>query len=328
VSKESAPHSVWFLLFDDFLILDVCGPLQVFSMANRELALRGKAAFYDIHLFGHEARRYRSSADVELEAAALPASLESDIQTVVISGGPGVFSPRNTEGIVRWLQASVSRIQRLTSVCTGAFVFARTGLLDGRSAVTHWACCDQFSNDFPAVSLERNSIYVRSGTHWTSAGITAGIDMALAMVEMDLGRVIAMTVAKSMVVFYKRPGGQSQFSSALLHQTAGDDRIDTLRNFIAENLKSTLEVPMLAEQLGMSARTFTRFFTAKTGTTPARAVEQIRLEQACNLIESQVTSMKFIAHTCGFGSEEVMRRAFVRHLHVSPTDYRTRFSAV
>jgi transcriptional regulator GlxA family with amidase domain len=114
----------------------------------------------------------------------------------------------------------------------------------------------------------------------------------------------------------------------LLHQTAGDDRIDTLRNFIAENLKSTLEVPMLAEQLGMSARTFTRFFTAKTGTTPARAVEQIRLEQACNLIESQVTSMKFIAHTCGFGSEEVMRRAFVRHLHVSPTDYRTRFSAV
>ena len=169
---------------------------------------------------------------------------------------------------------------------------------------------------------------VRDGDVWTSAGVTAGIDMALGMVEMDAGREIAMSVAKKLVVFYKRPGGQSQFSSALLEQSAGDARIGELHRWMGARLRSTLNVARLAEQLTMTPRTFARFYLRQTGTTPARAVEQMRLERACRLIEArQRLSVKAIAQQCGFSSEEIMRRSFLRHLHVSPTEYRERFSA-
>lgn len=329
-------HQVWFLVFDKFQLLDVSGPLQVFATANDELLHAGQAGLYETHVCGLAGGAVRSSSGVELLSRALPTRLSRQVQTVVVPGGPGVWQPAApssmpaasaADALAAWTRRAAPRIDRLASVCTGAFVLARTGLLDGGSAVTHWAACEQLAAQFPAVDVQRDAIYFRHGRYWTSAGVTAGIDMALGMVEADVGREIAMAVAKKLVVFYKRPGGQSQFSSALLEQTVGDARIGRLHSWIAAHLRTALTVAEMADQLGMTPRTFARFYGAQTGTTPAFAVERIRLEHACRLIEAHRQTNKAIAQQCGFNSEEVMRRVFVRHLHVSPTGYRERFAA-
>ncbi len=332
-----AMHAIWFLVFEDFQLLDVSGPLQVFATANDELRIAGREALYDTRVCGLEGGAVRSSSGVELLARALPKRLARAVHTVVVPGGPGVWQPARQAvvatktdaaiALADWTRRAAPRIERLASVCTGAFVLARTGLLDGGSAVTHWAACEQLAAQFPAVAVQDDAIYLRHGRFWTSAGVTAGIDMALGMVEADVGRDIAMAVAKKLVVFYKRPGGQSQFSSALLEQTAGDTRIAQLHQWIATQLRSPLSVAEMADRLGMTPRTFARFYVAQTGTTPAHAVERVRLEQACRLVEAHQLSNKAIAQQCGFGSEEVMRRVFTRNLHVSPTGYRERFAA-
>jgi transcriptional regulator GlxA family with amidase domain len=326
-------HQVWFLVFDRFQLLDVCGPLQVFSTANDELRLAGQPALYQTRVCAIGGGAPVSSSGVALQAEALPARLGRSLATAIVPGGPGAWdpvgeqAPAATQALVAWVRRSAPRIARLASVCTGAFVLARTGLLDGRSAVTHWAACEPLRAGFPGIDVQHDAIYFRDGPYWTSAGVTAGIDMALGMVEADLGRDLAMNVAKKLVVFYKRPGGQSQFSSALLEQSAGDPRIGDLHRWVAEHLRGPLDVEQLAAHLAMTPRTFARFYVHLTGITPARAVEQIRLERACRLIESRQQSIKSIALQCGFSSGEVMRRAFVRHLHVSPMEYRQRFSA-
>ncbi|MDQ7972868.1 MAG: DJ-1/PfpI family protein [Rhodocyclaceae bacterium] len=330
-------RAIWFLVFQDFQLLDVSGPLQVFATANDELRLAGRGALYETRVCAMEGGAVRSSSGVELLARALPKRLARAVHTVVLPGGPGIWQPGRPTGaaietgaaaaLADWTRRAAPRIDRLASVCTGAFVLARTGLLDGGSAVTHWAACEQLAAQFPAVAVQDDAIYLRHGRVWTSAGVTAGIDMALGMVEADVGRDVAMAVAKKLVVFYKRPGGQSQFSSALLEQSAGDARVAQLHQWIATQLRTPLSVARMADRLAMTPRTFARFYVAQTGSTPAHAVERIRLEQACRLVEAHQLSNKAIAQQCGFGSEEVMRRVFVRNLHVSPTGYRERFSA-
>ena len=325
-------RKIWFLIFDKFQLLDVCGPLQVFATANDECRLKGRVPLYVTRVAAVKARTYKSSSGVALSADALPARLRQPVDAVVVPGGPGAWNPHgpqlpdDTLPLVKWLQVNASRISRIASVCTGAFLLARTGLLDNRSAVTHWAACDALADNFSAINVQRNAIYFRDDPYWTSAGVTAGIDMALGMVEADGGRTLAMDVAKKLVVFYKRPGGQSQFSSALLAQSAGDVRIGELHRWLGGHLRDRIDIAVLAEKLSMTQRTFARFYLAATGVTPARAVEQMRLENACRLIESQALSTKAIAQQCGFSSEEIMRRAFLRTLHVSPMDYRQRFS--
>ncbi|MGQ3000519.1 MAG: GlxA family transcriptional regulator, partial [Variovorax sp.] len=213
----------------------------------------------------------------------------------------------------------------VASVCTGAFVLGRAGLLDGCRAATHWGACDALGAAFPRIEVQRDAIYFRDGRRWTSAGVTAGIDMALGMVEADLGRAIAIGVAKKLVVFYKRPGGQSQFSSALLAQEAEDPRVESLHGWIDEHLHETLDVARLADRMAMAPRTFARFYLQRTGVTPAHAVERMRLDRATRLLESSGASIKAVAQRCGFGSEEIMRRAFQRRFGVPPLDYRARF---
>jgi len=326
-------HKVWFLLFERFQLLDVCGPLQVFATANEELRVAGRDPLYETHLFAVAGGAYTSSSGVALQASALPRRVSRTLDTVIVPGGPGVWNPvgeqrpADTDALVAWLRRGAPHIHRLASVCTGAFVLARTGLLEGRSAVTHWAACDALREEAPGTDVQQDAIFFHDGPYWTSAGVTAGIDMALGMVEVDAGRGIAMSIAKKLVMFYKRPGGQSQFSSALLEQTAGDARISELHRWVGDHLRESMDVPRLAERLSMTPRTFARFYARATGVTPARAVEQLRLERACRLIESQRQSVKAIAQHCGFSSEEVMRRTFVRHLRVSPMEYRQRFSA-
>lgn len=332
-----AMHSIWFLVFDRFQLLDVSGPLQVFASANEELVLSGREPFYKTSIHALKAGPVKSSSGVELVAGALPRKLSRDTVSVLVPGGPGIWRPglprpdaeqaQRLDALVAWVRRAAPRFSRIASVCTGAFVLARAGLLDGGRAVTHWAVCDQLAKEHPGIDVQRDAIYSRQGRVWTSAGVTAGIDMALGMVEADVGREIAMSVAKKLVVFYRRPGGQSQFSSALLAQTADDARIGKLHAWMGVRLHKALSVADMAEQLAMTPRTFARFYQRHAGITPALAVTRMRLEKACQLVETSRQSLKSIAQQCGFNSEEVLRRAFVRHLHVSPTEYRERFAA-
>lgn len=317
---------VLFVVFDSFQVLDVIGPLQVFATANDELAALGRPARYRMRVASLEGGLVRSSSGVELQTRRLSVRPGRGMHTIFVPGGPGVWD-EPARALVHWLRAAARTCERLASVCTGAFLLARTGLLDGGQAVTHWAACDQLAREFPDVEVSKDAIYLRRGALWTSAGVTAGIDMALAMVEADAGREVAMAVAKKLVVFLRRPGGQAQFSSALLEQSAGDERIGLLHQWIADHLREPIDVSQLAERVSMTPRTFARFYLQRTGTTPARAVEQIRLERACALIENTQHSAKSIAAACGFSSEEIMRRAFLRHLKVSPKGYRERFSS-
>ena len=226
--------------------------------------------------------------------------------------------------LVEWLKVRARAARRTASVCSGAFLLAAAGLLDHRRAVTHWEVCDELSRRHPAVTVERDPIFVRDGPMWSSAGVTAGIDLSLALVEEDLGRAIALSVARHLVVFLKRPGGQAQFSAALSLQSA-DDHFADLHGWLAEHLAEDLSLSRLASQAAMSERTFLRRYREATGLTPSCAIERLRVEAARQLLAETRVPLKRIAHRCGFGSEETMRRSFTRLQGVSPQDYRQRF---
>ena len=228
--------------------------------------------------------------------------------------------------VLRWIARRGRHARRIASVCTGSFLLAATGLLDGRRATTHWRRCAELARRYPAVHVESDPIFVRDGDVWTSAGVTAGIDLALAFVEADLGRAAALSVARQLVVFAKRPGGQAQFSAGLALAT--DPDFDALHAWMAGNLHQDLSVPRLADRAGMSERSFARRYRAATGTTPSRAVERLRVEAAREALGTTRRSIKDVARRCGFGSEETMRRSFLRMLAVAPRDYRQRFPGV
>ena len=228
--------------------------------------------------------------------------------------------------LLDWVREQAKRSRRVASVCTGAFLLAATGLLDGRRAVTHWSYCSELARRFPAVQVEPDPIFVQDGPVWTSAGVTAGIDLALALVEEDLGRTVALAVARYLVVFLKRPGGQAQFSAALSLQTA-EDQFGALHDWINDHLADDISLPILASQARMSERSFSRRYAEATGVTPGRAVERLRVEAARRLLSESRMPLKRVSQRCGFGSEETMRRSFLRLLAATPQDYRARFSS-
>ncbi|MFC3058591.1 GlxA family transcriptional regulator [Paenirhodobacter populi] len=306
------------LVFPDAQVLDATGSAQVFASANM---LAGKPAPYEVALVA-EAGEVTCNSGITLGCQLLSDSRPAP-DTAIVAGGSGVSIACKRPALIDWAKQRASRVRRMASVCSGAFLLAEAGLLDGRRAVTHWHRCDEFAARFPKVRLERDPIFVRDGTIWTSAGVTAGIDLALAMVEEDHGRKLALAVARELVVFLKRPGGQSQFSAPLELQGV-DDRFSELHAWISENLRRTLTLDILAEQAGMSLRSFARHYRQRTGRTPAEAVEIIRLERAQGLLESG-TSVAAAARNCGFGSAETMRRVFLRRLGVGPRDWQMRF---
>jgi transcriptional regulator GlxA family with amidase domain len=229
--------------------------------------------------------------------------------------------------ITRWLREQATGVRRLGSVCSGAFILARAGLLDGKRVTTHWNASSELARAFPLLNVEPDQIYVKDGQTYTSAGITAGMDMALALVEEDFGRAVALKVAREFVMFLKRPGGQSQFSAHLAAQTAERSVIRDVQDWILENLSQPLGVDQLADHVGMSTRNFSRAFKHETQTTPAEYVEMARIDAARRLLEESDNPLKRVAHWCGFGDPNALRRAFVRRLGVSPADYRRRFQA-
>jgi transcriptional regulator GlxA family with amidase domain len=313
------------LVYPDVQLLDVTGPVQVFATANEHVTEAGGSAPYDMRIVAEGGRGVTTSSGLKLAADPLPSSAAS-VDTLVVAGGPGVDAAAANARLLRWVGARTKQARRVTSVCTGAFLLAAAGTLDGRRAATHWSCCDELARRFPAVHVEPDPIFVRDGPVWTSAGVTAGIDLALALVEEDLGRSVALAVARYLVVFLKRPGGQAQFSAALSLQAA-EDRFGALHRWIDAHLADDVSLPALARQAGMSERSFSRHYAAATGLTPARAVERLRVEAARRLLSESRLPVKRISQRCGFGSEETMRRSFLRLLATTPQDYRARFSS-
>jgi transcriptional regulator GlxA family with amidase domain len=249
------------------------------------------------------------------------------VDTLVVAGGEGTRAAVADEGLVAWLAAAAPRVRRVASVCTGAFLLARAGLLDGRRATTHWAWCDELSRRFPAIAVEPDPIFVADGPFRTSAGVTAGMDLALSLVEEDLGPRAALRVARELVLFVRRPGGQAQFSAGLAAQAVEHAPLRELQAWIADHLDEDLSVPALARRTHMTERSFARAYARETGRTPAVRVELLRVERARMLLETTPAGVEAVAARCGFGTVETMRRAFARRLGVAPAAYRSRFAA-
>lgn len=323
-----ASRRIVLLAFADVQILDVTGPSEVFSLADRGGAADGLAtgSAYTVELIAPRAGEVRASSGVRLVADRALEDCRGPIDTLVVAGGLGVPAAAHDERLINWLRLAARRSRRVSSVCTGAFLLARAGLLDGRRATTHWDSCAALARRYPSVEVEPDPIFVRDGNVYTSAGVTAGIDLALALVEEDLGREVALRVARTLVLFIRRAGGQAQFSSGLAGQSASRPGVRELQAWIADHLDDDLSVPALAERAHMSPRNFARVFAREVGVTPAAYVEGLRLERARTLLETTDMQLDELARRCGFGTIETLRRVFGRRLGVAPNGYRSRFA--
>jgi transcriptional regulator GlxA family with amidase domain len=299
------------------------GRVQVFASANDLVAGCGGARAYQLRIVAQGGEGVTASAGVGLAAGPLT-QLGEALDTLLVAGGEGAEAAAEDPKLVEWVRERATQARRVASVCTGAFLLAAAGVLDGRRAATHWMYAARLARRFPAVHVEPDPIFVCDGPVWTSAGVTAGIDLALALVEEDLGRSVALAVARYLVVFLKRPGGQAQFSAALSLQTA-EDKFGPLHDWINGHLSDDLSLSVLSNQAGMSERSFSRRYAEATGLTPARAIERLRVEAARRQLLDSKVPVKRIAQCCGFGSEETMR-SFLRLLSTNPQDYRARFS--
>jgi transcriptional regulator GlxA family with amidase domain len=306
--------------FQDVQPLDVVGPAEVFHTAAR------------IHPPGYTVETVASgpgplaASSIRLQPDRTIEACRGPIDTLLVAGGTGVREAAKDERLVNWVRSAAGRSRRFASVCTGAFLLAEAGLLDGRRVTTHWAACAALARRHPGLSVEPDPIFVRDGDVYTSAGVTAGMDLALALVEEDLGREAALEAARWLVLFVRRPGGQSQFSAQLAAQAAERRPLRELQSWIADHLDADLSVPALARRACMSERNFARAFRQEVGMTPAAYVESSRVERARIALEEGAAPVEAVARRTGFGTVETMRRAFHRRLGVSPAEYRNRFS--
>ncbi|HYJ41481.1 MAG TPA: GlxA family transcriptional regulator [Steroidobacteraceae bacterium] len=305
---------VAFLIFPDFQLLDAAGPISAFEIAGRYAP-----GTYELRVIAKQPGAVASTSGASINAVAM--GLPRSIDTLIVVGGEGTRAMSKDERIVKFVAACGAKSRRVASVCSGAYILAATGLLDGRAATTHWTRSTDFAKKFPRVKLDADRIFVKSGKFWSSAGITAGIDLSLALIAEDLGEAVARKVAQQLVVYYRRPGGQSQFST-LLELERADGRFAALLDYVRTNLRERLSVDELAAQACMSPRNFARLFQAETGTSPARAVMRLRAETARAQLESGASSVQAVAQGCGFGDPERMRRAFQQIFGVAPSGVR------
>jgi transcriptional regulator GlxA family with amidase domain len=299
-------------------ILDVTGPLEVFS----------NAPGYDIQLAnpGPE-RTLKTNRGVMLADATPIADVQGPIDTLVIAGGPGAENGSYDPNFIAWIAKAGSQARRVASICTGAFLLAEAGLLDGKQAVTHWTFCDRLAREYPKVAVRPEPIFLRDGSIYTSAGITAGIDLSLTLVEEDHGHETALRIARFLVMFLVRPGGQAQYSHMLSHQAVTSQPLRELQVWMLQHLREPLTVESLAERIGMSARHFTRVCLRETGMNPGQFVDRMRVEAAQQIIDSSSRGLKEIADSCGFQSADAMRRTFLRVLGVTAAEYASRFKS-
>jgi transcriptional regulator GlxA family with amidase domain len=312
----------------------VTGPLQVFASANVERQRQGLPAFYRLVVLGQQAGAIATSAGFQLVAEQAWREIDAArIDTLLIPGGLGEQAQCQNQELLTWLRAAEPLVRRLGSVCSGALILAAAGLLDGRRATTHWADADNLRQDYPDVEVLANCLHTYdpqdlhgNGHVFTSAGVTAGIDLALALIEADLGRVTALAVARRLVMFLRRPGGQAQFSALLSPEPSRVPRLAALLEWIPAHLSDDLSLEALAAQAHMTPRTLSRVFVQELGMGPGRYVERIRLEAARNLLQDAQASISTVARLTGFGHPENLRRTFHKHLSVSPQEYAERFA--
>jgi transcriptional regulator GlxA family with amidase domain len=296
--------------------LDLSGPYEVFA----------EAGGYRLEVAAPRQGNFSADSGLELSANVALAELRGRIDTLIVAGGYGVFDVIEDQEFLHDLRRAAKKSRRVGSICTGAFALAAAGLLEGRRATTHWRFSDQLRSCYPSVVVDSDPIYIRSDNVYTSAGVTAGMDLALALVEEDRGHQVAMTIAREFVLFMRRPGGQSQFSTALAAQTADREPLRELQAWIVDNLTADLSVETLSARAHMSPRHFARVFSREVEETPARYVERVRVEAAQRRLEESADSLDQIASQCGFGSVNSMRRSFLRIRGIPPSAYRQRFS--
>jgi transcriptional regulator GlxA family with amidase domain len=311
------------LAFPRFQLLDVAGPADVFAEAARQL---GQPRAYQVQVIAATNGLLQSSSGLRLAVDATVTTQRGAIDTLLVAGSPEIGDMASGAPVHRWLQRQARTVRRYGSVCTGAFVLGAAGLLEGKRVATHWKVAARLAATHPGVCVEADAIHVKDGALFTSAGVTAGMDLALAMVEEDHGRELALRVARELVMFLKRPGGQSQFSAHLAAQTSARSSLRELQDHVLANLKDDLSVPALAARAGMSERSFARVFRQETGTTPAEFVEQARIDAARRLAEDSDLPAKRLADAVGYPNVDGFRRAFGRRLGVSLREYRRRFA--
>ncbi|WP_448680784.1 GlxA family transcriptional regulator [Pseudomonas nicosulfuronedens] len=323
----TTPRSIVFVAYPQMGLLDLSGAQTVFWAASKALAHRGQPG-YRLLTASLRGGLVSTVEGLSVDTGTLAELDLAAIDTLVVPGAPDICETLDSHGeLATWLNRTAPRVRRVASVCSGAFLLAKAGLLDGCRAATHWAMCDTLQQRFPAVAVDADAIFIQQGSVWTSAGVTAGIDLALALVETDCGRDISMQAARELVVYLKRPGGQAQYSTLLQLQTQDSPAFDELHLWLADNLgDAELTVERLAEQARMSLRNFSRVYKQRTGRTPAKAIELFRLEAAKRLLENSSRNIEQIARVCGFADEERLRSTFQRHLSISPRDYRSRFT--
>lgn len=300
--------------------LDVAGPVEVFSIATRL-----GVGDYEIELAAADRSPIKTSSGLELVPKRSLTPTRAAVDTMIIPGGEGTRQALEHGQLIRFISRTARGARRVASVCTGAFLLAEAGLLDGRRATTHWTACAALRRRYPAVTVEEDPIFIRQDNVWTSAGVTAGMDLALALLEDDAGNDAALAVARQLVMFVRRPGGQAQFSTQLSARIADRDPLRDVQSWITQNLEADLSVEELALRSHMSARNFARAFKREVGITPAAYVERARVERAQQLLQAQGARLAQVALDCGFGGEDRMRRAFQRRLGVGPAAYRDRF---
>jgi transcriptional regulator GlxA family with amidase domain len=323
-------RSVAILALPGVQLLDVSGPLDVFAEANAQAgSLRKSAAAYRLQVIASRPGPIRSSSGIRLlaDATISESSRSEKFDTLLVAGCPNVAEISPDARVLEWLRQIAPHLRRYGSVCSGAFVLAAAGLLDGRRVTTHWAVAERLARAFPQVSVDPDAIHVRDGRVRTAAGVTAGLDLALALVEEDLGREIALRVAAQLVMFFKRPGGQLQFSRRGEAAPTGRSGLQEVQRWIAANPGLSHDVPSLAARMGLSVRHFSRLFTHEVGVTPATWVEEARVTTARTLLESGEVAPKQVASRCGFANADTLRRTFARHVGVTPAEYRKRYAS-
>lgn len=323
MSSAIEHRSIGVLIYPQAEVLDITGPHEVFSMALGFQQQQQSSRPYEVFLIAATMQPVKMSSGMQIQPDYCFDDCPVPLDTLVVPGAESIEQALSNSALLDWISQQSGKVRRLVSICTGAFFLAELGLLDGKRVTTHWGYCQLLQKSYPALEVVPNALYIKQDNIYTSAGITAGMDLALALVEEDESKEIAMSVARKLVLFYKRPGGQNQFSEFILSQS--NSHFNDLIDWIMQNLSKDMSIENLAGQVNMSPRNFIRLFKKELEQTPAKFIENLRLRQARILLENRTSGLKEIARQCGFKSEEQMRRAFLRRLCVTPQEYRTRF---
>lgn len=324
-ARNAPPLTIALLVFPDCVLLDLAGPMEVFQTACSLAEREGRPPPYRVVTVAARRESVRTRAGLAFTPDATLADTIDPVDTLLVVGGRGVHEATRDAALLDWLRAVAARARRVGSICTGAYLLAAAGLLDGRRAATHWRECANLAAAYPTITVDGDSIFVEDRGVYTSAGVSAGIDLALALVEEDCGHACALAVARQLVLFLKRPGCQSQLSVFLAAQAAERSPIRAVQDWALQNLAADLSIQALADRAAMSPRNFARVFHRETGQTPGHFVETARLEAARHALESSDAPLEIVAAECGFPSAETLRRVFQRRLGVAPRAYRQRF---